>query len=323
MTASGEVRPLRYLKLTSEVAGRIQEIYVNPGEQVKKNQRLVVIDSSEQAQSAAQQSAINDAEKARDALASAKQAWEQADAAVTQAKKDAVTAESDWKSFEREFKRAKDLLEAKVLSPSEYNAARDRVDRARVKLDDRNLALKQASERADQRRAVVNEAQTRAEASAMRANYLATLLRGQSNRREKVTQVSLLDGIVADIPTRAGEVVFGGLTGTTLMTIADMSAIYVEVNVEEAEISRVEVGQQVTITVDAFGEKQIRGLVTGKDPRPDADSNNRGGLSNRVNAPGPKEFRVMVEMREMSDEIRNRLRPGMSATATISTKARK
>jgi len=48
--ASGEVRPNRYINLTSEVAGRIQEIYVNPGELVKKNQALVVIDSSQQAQ---------------------------------------------------------------------------------------------------------------------------------------------------------------------------------------------------------------------------------------------------------------------------------
>jgi len=36
VTASGEVRPIRYIKLTSEVQGRIQEIYVNAGDQVTK-----------------------------------------------------------------------------------------------------------------------------------------------------------------------------------------------------------------------------------------------------------------------------------------------
>jgi multidrug resistance efflux pump len=93
--------------------------------------------------------------------------------------------------------------------------------------------------------------------------------------------------------------------------------------VEETEISRVDTGQPVKITVDAFGEKQIRGVVTRKDSQPITDSNNRGGLSSRVNAPGRKLFRVTVEMREMSNELRNRLRPGMSATATITTRGRK
>ena len=41
VTASGEVRPIRYIKLTSEVPGRILEIFVNPGDQVTKGQPLV------------------------------------------------------------------------------------------------------------------------------------------------------------------------------------------------------------------------------------------------------------------------------------------
>src|SRR6266446_2413987 len=58
VTASGEVRPIRYIKLTSEVQGRIQEIYVNAGDLVKTGTRLVRIDptqlqSSQEAQWAA------------------------------------------------------------------------------------------------------------------------------------------------------------------------------------------------------------------------------------------------------------------------------
>jgi HlyD family secretion protein len=322
VTASGEVRPIQYLNLTSEVVGRIQEIYVTPGEQIKKNQALVLIDSSEQAQTAAQQAAINEAEKARDALAQAKKTWESADAAVTQAKKDYATAETDWNTADREFKRAKDLVESRVLSAAEYEAARDRQERAKIKFYQINIALMGASERADHERSAMTEAETKAQSTAMRANYLDTHLRSQSGRPEKTTQVSPIDGIVADMQSRPGEVVLGGMIGTTLMTLADMSAIYVEVDVEETEISRIEVGQQATIIVDAFAEKRIRGVVTRKDPQPVTDSNNRGGLSSRVNDTGPKQFRVTLGMREMSGEIRNRLRPGMSATATITTKGR-
>ena len=60
VTASGEVRPIRYIKLTSEVQGRIEEIYVNAGDQVTQGKPLVRIDptqlqSSQEAQWAAAQ----------------------------------------------------------------------------------------------------------------------------------------------------------------------------------------------------------------------------------------------------------------------------
>src|SRR5262249_29776634 len=47
VTASGEIRPIRYIKLTSEVPGRIEEIYVNPGAQVTKGKPLVRIDPTQ------------------------------------------------------------------------------------------------------------------------------------------------------------------------------------------------------------------------------------------------------------------------------------
>ena len=47
VTASGEVRPIQYIKLTSEVAGRIEEIYVQPGDLVTKGKPLVRLDPTQ------------------------------------------------------------------------------------------------------------------------------------------------------------------------------------------------------------------------------------------------------------------------------------
>ena len=79
VTASGEVRPIRYIKLTSEVPGRILEIYVNPGDQVTKGQALVRVDptqlqASQEAQWAATQASLNDVQNARTAVSAA---WKQ------------------------------------------------------------------------------------------------------------------------------------------------------------------------------------------------------------------------------------------------------
>jgi HlyD family secretion protein len=327
VTASGEVRPIRYIKLTSEVQGRIQEIYVNAGDQVTKGQSLVRIDptqlqSNQEAQFAATQASINDVQSARNGVASAQQGLVVAEAAVSQARQQIVSAEIELKTAERELKRVTNLVESNVLSRSEYDAARDRYDQAKAKLQAQNIAVKEAVERANQQRVAVKEAQTNVKSSEARANQQQAFLRGQSSQREKATQYSPLNGVVADIPTRVGEFAVAGLSTTPLMTIADMSTINVEVNVDETEIANVDVGQTAKVKVDALGEKEITAVVTQKNPLAVSKSDTTGGLSNRVNVQEAKEFKVTIELREIGDDVRAKLRPGMSATATITTKTK-
>src|SRR6185503_5162944 len=327
VTASGEVRPIQYIKLTSEVPGRILELYVKPGDFVKKNQALVRVDptqlqSSQEAQWAMTQASLNDVTNARNAVASAQQALVVTESGVSQAKQGVVSAELDVKTAERELKRMTNLVESSVASRAEYDAAKDRYDQAKAKLDSANLAVKEAQERVNQQKVAIKEAQTSIKTSEMRANQQQALLRGQSSQREKATQYSPLNGVVADIPTRVGEFAVSQLSSTPLMTIADMSTSNVEVNVDETEIASVDVGQSVKVKVDALGEKEVRAVVTQKNPLAIAKSDTQGGLSNRVNVQEAKEFKVTLELRDISDDQRGKLRPGMSATATITTKTK-
>lgn len=341
VTASGEVRPIRYIKLTSEVQGRIEEIYVNAGDQVTQGKPLVRIDptqlqSSQEAQWAAAQQAINDVQSARNAVASAEQGLIVAEASVASARQQLVASQTaveraqvDLNTAQRELKRNTDLIEAGVTSRSEYDAARDRYEQAKIaletakaNLESQKIAVKEAVERANQQKIAVRDARTSIKSSEMRASQQQAMLRGSADQRAKATQLSPLTGVIADIPARVGEFAVAGLSTTPLMTIADMSTINVEVNVDETEISNVEVGQNAKVKVDALGEKEINAVVTQKNPLAVSKSDTQGGLSNRVNVQEAKEFKVTVELREMTDEIRNGLRPGMSATATITTKVK-
>ncbi|MGH9881010.1 MAG: HlyD family secretion protein, partial [Pyrinomonadaceae bacterium] len=140
VTASGEVRPVRYIKLTSEVPGRIEEIYVNAGDQVTKGKPLVRIDptqlqSNQEAQWAAAQASLNDVQNARNAVAAAQQSLVVAEASVASARQQLVAlqtavdrAQVDLNAAQRELKRITDLIEAGVSSRAEYDAARDRFD---------------------------------------------------------------------------------------------------------------------------------------------------------------------------------------------------
>src|SRR5882724_8416882 len=342
VTASGEVRPVRYIKLTSEVPGRIEEIYVNAGDQVTKGKPLVRIDptqlqSNQEAQWAAAQASINDVQNARNAVASAQQALVVAESSVAAARQQLVSSQTsvdraqvDLNTAQRELKRNTDLIEAGVASRAEYDAARDRYDQAKIALDtaranleSQKIAVKEAQERANQQRMAVQEAKTSIKSSEMRANQQQALLRGQTSQRSKATQVSPLNGVIAYIPTRVGEYAVSALSSTPLMTIADMNTINVEVNVDETEISNVEVGQQAKVKVDALGDKEIKATVIQKNPLAVSKSDTTGGLSNRVNVQEAKEFKVTLELdKSMPDEIKNGLRPGMSSTATITTKTK-
>jgi len=339
VTASGEVRPVRYIKLTSEVPGRIQEIYVNAGDQVKKGQQLVRVDptqlqSSQEAQFAQTQASLSDVQSARNAVSQSQQALNVSEVAVAQARQQVLASQTsvsrtqiDLNTAQRELKRVTDLIESGVSSRFDYDAARDRFEQAKVALDTAkaNLeverrAVEEAIARRDQQREAVKSAQTGVKTSEQRANQQQALLRGQTSQREKATQYSPLNGVVADIPTRVGEYAVSQLSTTPLMTIADMSTINVEVNVDETEIASVEVGQQAKIKVDALGEKELNAVVTQKNPLAVAKSDTQGGLSNRVNVQEAKEFKVTLELKDVTDDIREKLRPGMNSTATITTK---
>ncbi len=341
VTASGEIRPIRYIKLTSEVPGRIEEIYVNAGDQVTKGKPLVRIDptqlqSNQEAQWAAAQASINDIQSARNAVSAAEQGLVVAEASVASARQQLVASQTaveraqvDLNTAQRELKRNTELIEAGVASRFEYDAARDRFEQAKIalqtakaNLESQRIAVKEAVERANQQKIAVRDARTAIKSSEMRASQQQALLRGQASQRSKATQVSPLNGVVADIPTRVGEFAVAGLSTTPLMTIADMSTINVEVNVDETEISNVEVGQPAKVKVDALGDKELTAVVTQKNPLAVSKSDTQGGLSNRVNVQEAKEFKVTVELRDMSDEISSSLRPGMSATATITTKVK-
>jgi HlyD family secretion protein len=341
VTASGEVRPVRYIKLTSEVPGRILEIFVNPGEQVNKGQALVRVDptqlqSSQEAQWAATQASLNDVANARNAVTSAQQGLAVTEASIASARQQVIAQQTavdramvDLNAAQRELKRTTELIEKGVASRFDYDAARDRYEQTKIaletaksNLESQRLAVKEAQERLNQQRVAVKEAQTSIKSSEMRASQQQAFLRGQSSQREKATQYSPLNGVVADIPTRVGEFAVSQLSSTPLMTIADMSTINVEVNVDETEIASVDVGQEAKVKVDALGEKEIKAVVTQKNPLAIAKSDTQGGLSNRVNVQEAKEFKVTLELRDLTDDVRAKLRPGMSATATVTTKTK-
>ncbi len=380
VTSSGEIRPIQFINLTSEVQGRIEEIYVKEGDVVTMGQPLVRLDpdqlqSNTDAQIAALQTAQSESQVTRSQIIAAQNQLSQAQQGliaseagvntalqavssarenVNQARQQVVAAQTDVdraqvevNAANRELKRSAELLESGVISRLEFDQSKDRVENANVafrnakaRLDGQSIAVKEAQSRVNEAIARANESKARASqqgvavrdarrgvdtanlsanTSESRTNQAAAILRGQKSQRDKTMQSAPINGVIADIPSKVGTFAVAGLSTTPLLTIADMSTINVEVKVDETEIDKVAVGQVAKVKVDAFGEKELVGEVTQKTPLAVGKSQTTGGLSTNINVQEAKEFRVVIQLKEVPDEIRKGLRPGMSATATITT----
>lgn len=353
VTSSGEVRPIQFMNLTSEVQGRIEEIYVKEGDQVTKGQPLVRLDptqlqSNTDAQLAAFQASQDDVRvsqsqvtAAQNNYAAAQQQYNTAQVAIDSARQAIVAAQADVdraqvevNAANRELTRNQQLLESGVIARSEYDAAKDRVENAKASLNNarsnltsRQISVKDAQTRLAQQQVLVRDAKRGVDtanlnvsSSQSRANQSAAQLRGQRNQRDKTMQVAPINGVIAEIPSKVGTFAVAGLSTTALLTIADMSQVNVEVKVDETSIDKVEVGQKAKIKVDAFGDKEIVGEVIQKTPLAVGKSQTSGGLSTNINVQEAKEFRVVIQMKDLPKEIQDGLRPGMSATAEITTK---
>ncbi len=339
VTSSGEVRPIQFMNLTSEVQGRIEDIYVKEGDHVTKGQPLVKLDPNQleantQAQAAAFQSAQNRVEVARNQKLQSQQGLNVAQVAVANAQQGVITAQTDvngaqnkLNQAERELKRNARLLESGVISRLEYDRFKDAVDdatvaldNARARLESQRITVRDANERLKQQQVSLQEAESNIRGAQKGVDQQSAILRGQRNQLDKTLQVAPINGVIAEIPSKVGTFAVAGLSTTALLTIADMSGINVEVKVDETSIDKVEVGQKAKIKVDAFGDKEIIGEVTQKTPLAVGKSQTSGGLSTNINVQEAKEFRVVIELRDLPEDIRSGLRPGMSATAEITTK---
>jgi multidrug resistance efflux pump len=97
--------------------------------------------------------------------------------------------------------------------------------------------------------------------------------------------------------------------GQTMFTIGDLESFQVRAQVDEIDISRVRVGQRVTVTGDAFSEFALAGEVTSVAAQASSEPG-RGGLPS---------FGVTVHIRGIPPEQRARLAVGMSANLSIVT----
>lgn len=202
-------------------------------------------------------------------------------------------------------------------------------DTAKARYDSATASVNAAKARVEQSQAQIKEAQLRVEqaktsllSSQARVAQQKANLRSSADFLNKTVQFASIEGVIANKPIDVGTFATANFQSTPIVIIADMSTINVEVRVDETDIANVQVGQRVTVKVDALGEKELEGVV--QERAASAVTKSGANISQTANTgtQEAKEFKVVVRLNNLSAENRERLRPGMSATATIFTDKR-
>jgi HlyD family secretion protein len=202
-------------------------------------------------------------------------------AALNGARSASARNRAELSKAESEYRRIQKLYDSGLLSETERNAAKTAYDGAKAALDSAVFEI-QRSEGA---------------------------LRQINEALSKTVINSPVTGTISSLTSRAGERVVGTsqFAGTEVMRIADLDHMEARVNVNENDVVEVKVGDTARISVDAYPDREIRGIV--REIASTALTRNAGTQEEVTN------FEVKISIPDRSVQ----LRPGMSTTADIET----
>ena len=202
-------------------------------------------------------------------------------AALSGAQSASVQNKAQLAKAENDYNRAKHLFESSLIPEAERNAAQTNYEIAKAALNSSMFEIQRAEGALRQ----INEALS------------------------KTVIKSPTEGTISSLTSRAGERVVGTsqFAGTEVMRIADLSNMEARVNVNENDVVNVKVGDQARISIDAYPDRKIAGVV--REIASTAKTNNAGTQEEVTN------FEVKIRISDKSVQ----LRPGMSATADVET----
>jgi HlyD family secretion protein len=197
------------------------------------------------------------------------------------------------KQAETDLARQKGLLQSKDISQATYDQNRLKVDELKAQYDAAEHTLESAQLNLQVMQHNLEAADARIDQAREALSY--------------TTITSPIDGVITRINAEVGEVViFGTMNnpGTVIMEVADLSAMLVVAQVDEADVGKLEVGQKVAVSVDAYPDKEFEGIV---------DSI---ALAHLMSNTGTKYYRTEILLKNTEEKLHT----GLTAHVDIETR---
>jgi HlyD family secretion protein len=275
VSASGKIQPKRLVNISADTPGRVVDLAVNEGDRVNRGQFLLQIDPK----------------SLRTRVDSGTASLQAAQTSLEQLRQAVETARAQLDQAQKNLARQRDLWSQQLTTRESLEKAENDVRVSESALRERERQADAQGARIDQERAGLES-----------ARYDLSKVRIESPIDGIVTRRNIQEGETAVIGTMNN-------AGTVLLTLADMSVIQAEVEVDETNIPRVQLGQAAKISIDALPDKTFKGHVTeiGNSPIQTASAGTQA-----------TNFKVVVVVDEPIPEVR----PGFTCTADITTATR-
>jgi RND family efflux transporter MFP subunit len=281
-TSTGTIKSDMEISITAQRTGRLSGLYVSEGDTVEKGQLLAEIDPAE--------AKIN-LRLARASLERATAYLAQINASLkaleTEVGSGIQSAGARLREVEDRYNNLKNLYAEGFVSRMEFAAVESEYDVARAGYDAalasrETLKAKEGETKAQE--AAVKEARSNLELAGL--NYEYSFVRAPA------------PGVVTSRPVKHGETVS---KGTLIAVIITTDSLYIEAFVDEADVGRVKLGQEVRVTMDAYPGKEFHGEVYRISPVV---------LGGRLEA---RTFEVRTRLKEKGVEVKH----GMSADIEV------
>ena len=279
VSASGKIQPKRLVNISADTSGRVVNLAVNEGDRITRGQFLLQIDPK----------------SLRTRVDSGTASLQAAEGSLDQTKQAVETARAQLDQAQKSAARQRDLWNQQLTTRESLEKAENDVAVATSALHEREKQVTSQAARIDQERAGLES-----------ARYDLSKVRIESPIDGIVTRRNIQEGETAVIGTMNN-------AGTVLLTLADMSVIQAEVEVDETNIPNVSLGQPARITIDALPDKTFKGHVSEIGNSPIQASSAQGNSGTQAT-----NFKVVV----MLDEPVPDVRPGFTCTADITTATR-
>jgi HlyD family secretion protein len=224
---NGKIYPVKEVKLSVEISGEVTQILVAEGDSVNKGDLLLVLNPS----------TYNSSVSRADA------AYNQSLSSLSSAQARNSTAKAQYIIIEKDYKRKQELLQNNVISMAEFEAIESQYYSALGEKEAASLNVQAAQYAIESAKATLNES------------------------REILSKTKLyapMSGIVSKLNVELGEKVVGTaqMSGTELITIANLNQMELLVDVGENDVLRINTGDTAEIEVDAYANQKFVGIVS-------------------------------------------------------------
>jgi ABC exporter DevB family membrane fusion protein len=273
VVAVGRVEPVTEVTIANKIPGRIQAVLVKEGDMVVAGQPLIRFDAREhEAQVRMARARVATAEadvrRSQRALEAARARWTEVKSGPRAQEIEVARAESHqagrrWENLELERMRFKRMLEAALISRSEYEKSESEAEvaRARVRSTEEHLKLMQAGPKPETVAASLAQVHE-AEAELKRTESHVLQVRAEVDHMQAVMKTTVVESTAPGKVTRKlvepGEAVDVGMP---LLVVGDVRKIIVKAEVDETEIGKLALGQTAAITADAYPGRVFPGTV--------------------------------------------------------------